>query len=440
MSGPKSSRYTLSAEQLRKILEEQERIRKELEEKAKKERECQEAKAALEDLSKNVVRHIAYVKKTVQDDEYCETAGGTVCALLEQYYAKADQLSAMTSPSHTEHAVLMSERTKAEQLFEEWISLENILVETLKDTHARQLIQEGHHMEDALSISFEKLGLPKEQENSVLTETVNDLYELLDFSISKSLKHELCDAIDQLHLLKDNTAIENCIAIKITPLKKRIAAHMDFCNKYGEAYSLLQNRYMALCMKAGTAPGTFDYSAEGMAAMEQEADEIQADLNHDAAQLYISQSIDAVLQEMGYTVLGKRQMQKKSGKCFTSKLLTYDDGTVVNVTEASTGQITMEIGGLDNRDRAPDVNERVFLRKKMEQFCTDFQEIERRLAERGVVLDSRLGMAPPEELYAQIINLSDYELAEEFQHVNEKQKTVRNAKQYSVKAENHGEI
>ena len=43
MSGPKSSRYTLTAEQLKKILEEQERIRKELEEKARKERECVEA-------------------------------------------------------------------------------------------------------------------------------------------------------------------------------------------------------------------------------------------------------------------------------------------------------------------------------------------------------------------------------------------------------------
>ena len=37
MSGPKSSRYTLTAEQLKRILEEQERLRRELEEKARKE-------------------------------------------------------------------------------------------------------------------------------------------------------------------------------------------------------------------------------------------------------------------------------------------------------------------------------------------------------------------------------------------------------------------
>lgn len=45
MSGPKSSRYTITPEQLKRILEEQERLRRELEEKARKERECKEAKA-----------------------------------------------------------------------------------------------------------------------------------------------------------------------------------------------------------------------------------------------------------------------------------------------------------------------------------------------------------------------------------------------------------
>ena len=47
MSGPKSSRYTLTAEQLKRILAEQERLRRELEEKARKERECKEARVYL---------------------------------------------------------------------------------------------------------------------------------------------------------------------------------------------------------------------------------------------------------------------------------------------------------------------------------------------------------------------------------------------------------
>ena len=72
----------------------------------------------------------------------------------------------------------------------------------------------------------------------------------------------------------------------------------------------------------------------------------------------------------------------------------------------------------------------------MEQFCVDFQEIEKRLADRGVVLDSRLMMAPPEEMYAQIINLSDYELVEEYRHDTRKhQAAVSNVQRAKVRDE-----
>ena len=74
----------------------------------------------------------------------------------------------------------------------------------------------------------------------------------------------------------------------------------------------------------------------------------------------------------------------------------------------------MEIGGIDSKDRLPDANEKAALQKVMESFCGDFKEIEKRLIQRGVVLRTRLSMAPPEEAYAQIINYTDYELTDKF--------------------------
>lgn len=49
----------------------------------------------------------------------------------------------------------------------------------------------------------------------------------------------------------------------------------------------------------------------------------------------------------------------------------------------------------------------------MTGFCGDFQEIEKRLKEKGVVLANRISMLPPVEDYAQIINISEYEMTEE---------------------------
>ena len=66
MSGPKSSRYTLTAEQLKRILEEQERLRKEQEEKARKERESKEAKEYLAIVKSKSKRFLSMVQEFEQ--------------------------------------------------------------------------------------------------------------------------------------------------------------------------------------------------------------------------------------------------------------------------------------------------------------------------------------------------------------------------------------
>ena len=45
----------------------------------------------------------------------------------------------------------------------------------------------------------------------------------------------------------------------------------------------------------------------------------------------------------------------------------------------------------------------------MRTFCDDYYEIERRLRKKGIVT-KRISILPPEEQYAQIINVSDYSL------------------------------
>ena len=58
----------------------------------------------------------------------------------------------------------------------------------------------------------------------------------------------------------------------------------------------------------------------------------------------------------------------------------------------------------------------------METFCEDFGEIERRLAEKGVVLRNRIQRLPPNVEYAQILNVSDYEMNGEVEHFNHRKR------------------
>lgn len=176
-----------------------------------------------------------------------------------------------------------------------------------------------------------------------------------------------------------------------------------------EVYSQTRACYEALCLSTEVEPKETRCCQTGLEVLQKEIERLQQQLAEDDERAYISQSIDEVMAEMGYDVIGQRQVHKKNGRHFTNELYAYEDGTAVNVTYADDGKITMELGGLDTDDRLPDAAEAKQLCESMESFCDDFSEIEKRLEVKGVVLKSRLALLPPSEDYAQIINVSDYE-------------------------------
>ena len=128
------------------------------------------------------------------------------------------------------------------------------------------------------------------------------------------------------------------------------------------------------------------------------------------------------MEEMGYSVIGSREVTKKNGKHFRNELYTYGEGTAVNVTYSSDGKIAMELGGVDTTDRLPDAQETSVLCESMECFCDDFKEIEKRLLAKGVVLASRISMLPPSAEYAQIINTIDYKMSGKVDKLQAKKK------------------
>lgn len=438
MSGPKSSRYTLTAEQLKRILEEQERLRKEREEKAREERESKEAKEYLANVRARASRFLSMVRDfehkafSVKDTISTENQ-----IRYQQLYENGKQLeSVCRTTSKRNHSELMRARGLAEQLYEAIAGEGEALIASTNEWILQQRILNDEIISEGMQISFDSVGLVEEPIDPIKVRIEAELEELLLLDISETLRSELGHAIAQFRSIEDENARSNFSAITLEPLKKRCISNATFRKTYAERYRNAYVRYLALCRELEESEEVFEFTEEGLAALEIVVSNYEQKAIKNAEQEYISRSVDEVLREMGYEVIGQRTVRKKSGKSFKSKLLTYDDGTVVNVTEASTGQITMEIGGMDDTDRLPDANERVALRKTMEAFCKDFKEIENRLSERGVILDSRLSMAPPEEAYAQIINYTDYELVEDYQKViGTKSRTTQSQKKKQMRNE-----
>lgn len=428
MSGPKSSRYTLTAEQLRQLREEQERLQKQLEEKARKERECKEALSYLASVKSKATMHTERLQVAENRLSGNET---DLTALREHYrsvYSLIDQINLTCSAKpDASHSALMSSKQTAEKLLNMLVPAEEGLAAETDKAVLTQRIRGDSAISDGMKISFENVGLVESTEDPVFSQTIDMLEQLLNTEISQQLANEVRNAIKQAKEIESVSAMQNFSSITAEPICRKCRNYLVFASQNKTLYESLLDRYAALCSQVGIQPAQFELSEAGIAELKSNIADLERQLSEDAQRAYISRSVDEVMAEMGYEVIGRRHVRKKSGKEFSSRLLTYEDGTVINVTESSGGQITMEVGGADSRDRLPDANERVALRKTMESFCKDFSEIEQRLAARGVVLNNRLSMMPPDEAYAQIINLSDYELDKEYNVASSKRTTTQAA-------------
>lgn len=239
-------------------------------------------------------------------------------------------------------------------------------------------------------------------------------------------------ALSQLAAIRELALVRPFGDVTVAPLERR---HRQEAAQYAQEqqeYQLLRSRHAALCAELNVPASPQPWSPGALAALKAAVMALEEKLLMQEEQRYIRKALDEVMADMGYGLLGERDVTKRSGARFHHALYTFGDGTAVDVTYDANGQVAMELGGLDERDRLPDAHESAALCRSMEEFCTSFEEVERRLADRGVVLRERIALLPPSQDYAQIINVQDYQLTGEAALLDVKQErgSDRRTQQY----------
>lgn len=238
---------------------------------------------------------------------------------------------------------------------------------------------------------------------------------LKDDSLPKSILSEIKKAIFSLQRIEEMQYLSTFDAVTVMGIFKKIDAFKQEEEKKESEYEELFARYEALCSMAGKDARPLPYSEAAVAEVSAEVERLELLLVRQQEQAYISECVDEVMADMGYDLIGSREVRKKSGKRFRNELFTFNEGTAVNVTFSPDGQISMELGGLARDDRIPTAEETDILTRDMESFCGEFAEFERRMLAKGIVVGSRIAMSPPKAEYAAIINVNDYEIAESTQ-------------------------
>lgn len=403
MSGPKTSAYTLTPEQ-RRILAEQRKIRIERE--------------ILTKQLSDIRSVIAEADRIIEQMEplYAEIGADTTTLSQAKTLRKEATiaLSQASSVSDTDGSAKLYETNKnlratarklttvANTVKTEYSSAEKSFRSAIADS-----------IDGGFDFSFDTVGDTSDISRDPYAQKIQTEIESLS-ELFLSAEHREKEATIKAKLIEidDPDFLKNYYAMTIVPFVKECRAYNAAYIAYGEEYERKRYIYEANAKAIGIVAEEIPFSADAIAILDAKIKETDEIIRHRDEQAYISQCVDEAMQEMGYTVAGNREVVRRNGKRFRNELYLFDEGTAVNVTYSSDGQITMELGGIGTDDRLPTDAESASLASDMRNFCDDYYEIERRLRKKGIVT-RRISILPPQEQYAQIINVSDYNLSAE---------------------------
>ncbi len=237
----------------------------------------------------------------------------------------------------------------------------------------------------------------------------DELMELLRIELSKELKDEIRNAIEKLSGITQIERLSTFDSITVKKIFIDLEAYQLECEKKEATFKESIIRYQMLCDMAGKEEER-DREFTSEEELDEAISEIEKIVVKQKEQMYIADCVDEVMRDMGYDLIGRRQVRKKSGKQLKNELYQFGEGTAVNVTYSPDGQISMELGGLAREDRIPTTEETTVLTQDMKTFCGEFSEFEKRMKGKGIIVGNRIALMPPTADYTAIINVSDYEV------------------------------
>ena len=407
MSGPKSARYTLTPEQRRILAEARERERKTKRELDKLQQHRGELASLKERLAAATTSIDMLVDRVGDGNEVQQSIRNSITQIKTIIQESAglsmqsglENLQAFNSKAKT---VEENARKLAVQYENQSNEINAILSKNIEDS-----------ITDGMSIRIDdEIVKPQSHLESQKAKIKDVLHEIQSSNVSSDLQKEGIAILGRAQEITDDSFIDNYYAMTVLPYIKRCKAYEEQIKEYGEEFDELASKHRYYSEYLGMPVISFTFSMDSLNSLRREVAELESQSAKIEEQQYISESLNQVMRDMGYNVVGSREVVKKSGRKFRNELYHFSEGSVVNVTYAANGQISMELGGVDTCDREPSEEESSVLCDEMVEFCDEFPEIERRLKEKGVVLMNRISMLPPAEEYTQIINVSDFNMTE----------------------------
>lgn len=448
MSGPKVSVYTLSAAE-RKIFYEQLEIIKQTEILLQKttvgidcaNKEIEKLKGILkqgETLVGKVDRSFDFSEICEQIEEVEKTIDEVKKEqkrIREEYRVDKAGTVQMTQTMHAERSSKLEAVKKLNQTIETLVKrvkkCQTDALHKIEETDAQIKADIQREILGGFSISFANIGSERisQSKEAKLASYQDKIFEALKnvaelFGSPDQLPQALFERFNQLKEkaleITNVDFIENYYSISVIQFVKESEKFKNLIDRFNEVYM----RYEFLCNEAGLIAKKYIVAEENISVIQTEIERLEHEDAENQTKAFIANAIDEAMKEMGYDLVGHREVTKKSGRSTKHELYHFGEGTGVDVTFSSDGQITMELGGFDDRDRTPDEAEASRLCDDMQRFCGQYAALERVLEKKGV-MRRNIQILPPTRDFAQIINTTDYDMEKPVQklEIKKTQKT-----------------
>lgn len=430
MSGPKYMRYQLSPAELQRILQEQ--LERQRQEAIRKEKERMERLISAEDSNiPSALKAIDRQKKVSINN--IKTVINNIEKELANLLSSADELLKIDDYS------IKNIYDSLNKNYKELVEKNKVLTtnDSLKQIYSNhnelnelfdKITKEVSKAKDSVSESKKKIldNISVEIENSIAKYQYAEYNKELEFDssdyveeiinlsandkLSAPLKRSVAAVLERLQNIKDIKQLKDyCLGVVGQIIYECENYLTDYEHRY-ERYEKLYEAYEGLCMILHIQPNVVEFSDEAIMFLEQENEKLQCEAENLLERQYIATQFNNILKDMGYNLLGQKANAINNDTYYTNRLYSYENGNVASVTFSSNGQISIEIGSIDNVNRQPSRQEAKQQVKSMERLCEDLPLIEERLLEKGIVLKQRIAMQPAVEEVAQIFNGKDYNI------------------------------
>ena len=414
MSGPKTSKYTLTAEQ-RRNLAEQRRIQMETQ------KQVMQLKAFKQSLKERITKidsGLSQYQRIVKETGEKKLPLENIKVIRDKAMQELNNAAIVSESSGLN--VIQETNVKLRQMQYQVMKQQQVIFKELAEVDEKFRKEIASAVTEGFEVSFAGIVEDITPDVSVYIKKITEaMDEVKEYELSQTLKERFVQLKLKAEEIDSVDFIENYYAMSIVPYVKECKAYHCAYIEYGDKFKELLAEYRILAGELGIQSKDYFFSMEAINELTEKVKEMELKRQEQEEQEYISRCMDSVLEAMGYKTIGEREIIKKDGRRFHNELYLFDEGTAVNVTYSSNGQITMELGGLDQTDRIPSDDECRSLAEDMVSFCDDYFEIEKKLKKLGVVTQ-RISVLPPEAQFAQIINTSDYIMTENVENYQSK--------------------